>query len=99
MADDRYLFQCADAGGHTNWRHSSLLLQEDPCPSKMYRADCIKEDCSDGDLLFVCLCLQRTSERSCIGPMNIAVGHQSSEATYSLWMSLDLTSRTIPEGQ
>ncbi|GBM60392.1 hypothetical protein AVEN_156951-1 [Araneus ventricosus] len=31
--------------------------------------------------------------------MNIATGHQSSGATYSLRMSLNLTSRTIPEGQ
>ncbi|GBO05986.1 hypothetical protein AVEN_158294-1 [Araneus ventricosus] len=85
--------------GDTNWRRSSLLLQEGPCPAKPCRADCMKEDCSHDDLLFVCLCLQRTSERGCIGPMNIAVGHQSSGATYSLRMSLDLTSRTINEGQ
>ncbi|GBO24012.1 hypothetical protein AVEN_230265-1 [Araneus ventricosus] len=38
----------------------------------------MKEDCSHDDLLFVCLCPQRTSERGCIGPVNIAVGHQSS---------------------
>ncbi|GBM16067.1 hypothetical protein AVEN_163112-1 [Araneus ventricosus] len=63
------------------------------------RADCMKEDCSHDDLLFVCLCPQRTSERGCIEPVNIAVGHQSSGATYTLRMSLYLTSRTIPEGQ
>ncbi|GBM03019.1 hypothetical protein AVEN_14533-1 [Araneus ventricosus] len=59
----------------------------------------MKEDCSHDDLLFVCLCSRRTSERGCIGPVNIAVGHQSSGATYSLRMRLDLTSRTIHEGQ
>ncbi|GBM64811.1 hypothetical protein AVEN_105716-1 [Araneus ventricosus] len=32
-------------------------------------------------------------------PVNIAVGHQSIWATYSLRMSLDLTPITIPEGQ
>ncbi|GBL76724.1 hypothetical protein AVEN_53407-1 [Araneus ventricosus] len=41
----------------------------------------MKEDCSHDDLLFVCLCPQRTSERSCIGPVNKAVGHQSSGAS------------------
>ncbi|GBM32156.1 hypothetical protein AVEN_11935-1 [Araneus ventricosus] len=59
----------------------------------------MKEDCSHGDLLFVCLCPQRTSERGCIRPWNIAVGHQSSGATYFLRLSLDFTSRTIPGGQ
>ncbi|GBN96794.1 hypothetical protein AVEN_242420-1 [Araneus ventricosus] len=44
----------------------------------------MKEDCSHENLLFVCLCPQRTSERGCVGPVNIAVGHQSSGATYSL---------------
>ncbi|GBM84470.1 hypothetical protein AVEN_192184-1 [Araneus ventricosus] len=58
----------------------------------------MKEDCSHDDLLFVCLCPQRTSERACIGPGNIAVGHQSSGSSFSLRISLDLTSRTIPEG-
>ncbi|GBO34819.1 hypothetical protein AVEN_205817-1 [Araneus ventricosus] len=38
---------------NTNWRRSSLLLQEGPCPAKLCRADCIKEDCSHNDLLFV----------------------------------------------
>ncbi|GBM68042.1 hypothetical protein AVEN_51690-1 [Araneus ventricosus] len=47
----------------------------------------------------LCLCPQRRSECGCVGPVNIATGHQSSEATYSLRMSLDLTSRTIPEEQ
>ncbi|GBN15551.1 hypothetical protein AVEN_77201-1 [Araneus ventricosus] len=89
-----------DAGGHyqrDNWCRSSLLLQEGPYPAKLCRADCMKEDCSYEDLSFVCLCLQRTSERGCIEPVNIAVGHQSSGATYSLRMSFYLTSRTIPE--
>ncbi|GBN97185.1 hypothetical protein AVEN_65851-1 [Araneus ventricosus] len=27
---------------NTNWRRSSLLLQEGPCPAKLCRADCIK---------------------------------------------------------
>ncbi|GBN73454.1 hypothetical protein AVEN_103589-1 [Araneus ventricosus] len=40
--------------------------------------DGMKEDCSHDDLMFVYLCPQRTSERGCIGPVNIAVGHQSS---------------------
>ncbi|GBL80338.1 hypothetical protein AVEN_92249-1 [Araneus ventricosus] len=47
----------------------------------------MKEDCSNYDLLFVCLCPQHTSERGCIGPLNIAVRHQSSGA-----------SRIIPKG-
>ncbi|GBM80517.1 hypothetical protein AVEN_123272-1 [Araneus ventricosus] len=102
-ADDCYLltYQTLEDTNRSNtsWSRSSLLLKESPCPAKLCRADCIKEDCSHGDLLFVCLCLQRTSERGCIGPVNITVGHQSSGATYSLRMSLDLTSRTIPEGQ
>ncbi|GBM70978.1 hypothetical protein AVEN_102913-1 [Araneus ventricosus] len=59
----------------------------------------MKDKCSHDDLLFVCLCPQHPSERGSIGPVNIAVGHQNSETTYSLRMSLDLTSRTIPEGQ
>ncbi|GBM28787.1 hypothetical protein AVEN_130496-1 [Araneus ventricosus] len=88
-----------DAGDTNSWRRSSLLLQEGPYPAKLCLTNCMKEDCSHDDLLFVCLCPQRTSERGCIGPVNIAVGHQSSGATYSLHMSLDLTSRTIPEGQ
>ncbi|GBN18686.1 hypothetical protein AVEN_89424-1 [Araneus ventricosus] len=84
----------------TNWRRSSLLLHKGHVPPNcVCRADCIKEDFSHDGPLFVCLCLQRATERGCIGPMNIAVGHQSSGVTYSLWMSLDLTSRTIPEGQ
>ncbi|GBM82747.1 hypothetical protein AVEN_66249-1 [Araneus ventricosus] len=37
----------------TNWRRSSLLLQEGPCPVKLCRADCIKEDCSHD---YCCLC-------------------------------------------
>ncbi|GBN05702.1 hypothetical protein AVEN_95476-1 [Araneus ventricosus] len=55
----------------------------------------MKEECSHDNLLFVCLCSQRTSERGCIGPVNITVGHQSSGGTYSLRMSLDLTSRAM----
>ncbi|GBN12349.1 hypothetical protein AVEN_87982-1 [Araneus ventricosus] len=58
----------------------------------------MKEDCSHDDLLFVCFCPQGTSERGCIGPVNIAVGQQSSGTNHSLRMSLDLTSITIPEG-
>ncbi|GBL89553.1 hypothetical protein AVEN_87883-1 [Araneus ventricosus] len=69
-----------------------------PLPKGSKRADCMKEDCSHDDL-FVCLCPQRTLERCCIGPVNIAVGHQSSGTTYSLRMSLDFTPRTIPEEQ
>ncbi|GBO05996.1 hypothetical protein AVEN_217562-1 [Araneus ventricosus] len=80
-------------------RLSSLLLREGSYPAKLCRVDCMKEDCSHDNLLFVCLCPQRTSERSCIGAVNIAVGHQSSRTTYSLRMSLDLTYKTIPEGQ
>ncbi|GBM24343.1 hypothetical protein AVEN_202328-1 [Araneus ventricosus] len=76
-----------------SWRRSSLLLQEDPYPAKLCRADCMKADCLQDDLLFVGFCPQRTSERGCIGPVNIAVGHQSSGTTYSLRISLDLTSR------
>ncbi|GBM00565.1 hypothetical protein AVEN_77371-1 [Araneus ventricosus] len=38
----------------------------------------MKEDCLHDDLLFVCLCPQRTSESDCIEPVNIAFGHQSS---------------------
>ncbi|GBN80035.1 hypothetical protein AVEN_199180-1, partial [Araneus ventricosus] len=56
---------------------SSLLLQEGPYPAKLNGADCMKEDCLHDDLLFLCLCPQRTTERGCIGPVNIAVGHQS----------------------
>ncbi|GBN08358.1 hypothetical protein AVEN_123159-1 [Araneus ventricosus] len=92
----------SDAVGHyqrDSWRRISLLLQEGPYPAKLCRADCMKEDSLHDDLLFVCLCPQRTSERGCIGPVNIAVGHHSSGATYSLRMSLDLAFRTIPEGQ
>ncbi|GBM49640.1 hypothetical protein AVEN_3225-1 [Araneus ventricosus] len=44
-------------------------------------------------------CVPLSPERGCIGLVNITVGYQSSGATYSLRMSLDLTSRTIPEGQ
>ncbi|GBM58056.1 hypothetical protein AVEN_222821-1 [Araneus ventricosus] len=77
---------------------SSLLLQEGPYPAKPCGANCMKEDCSHDDLLFLCLCPQHTSERECIGPENIAVGHQSNGTTYYLRMSLDLTSRTIPKG-
>ncbi|GBN04060.1 hypothetical protein AVEN_100654-1 [Araneus ventricosus] len=102
-AYDRYLFQCArrrrTLTGLTLTGVAALLLQEGPCPAKLCHTDCLKEDCSHDDLLFVCLCLQRMSERDCIGPMNIAVVHQSSGATYSLRMSLYLTYRTIPEGQ
>ncbi|GBM59173.1 hypothetical protein AVEN_18061-1 [Araneus ventricosus] len=96
MADDRYLLQCARRRRTLTARQ---LLQEGPYPAKLRHADCMKEDCSHDDLLFVCLCPQRTSGRSCIRPNNIAVGYQSSGATYSLRMSLYLTSRTIPEGQ
>ncbi|GBM96381.1 hypothetical protein AVEN_64084-1 [Araneus ventricosus] len=47
-----------------------------------------------------CLCAFVPNTRQSavtLGPVNIAVGHQRSGATYSLRMSLDLTSRTIPE--
>ncbi|GBM39854.1 hypothetical protein AVEN_45810-1 [Araneus ventricosus] len=70
-----------------------------PYPSKPCRANCMKEDCSHDGVLFVCLCPQRTLESGSIGPVNIAISHQSSGPTYSLRMSLDLTPRTIPEGQ
>ncbi|GBN04517.1 hypothetical protein AVEN_135891-1 [Araneus ventricosus] len=76
-----------------------LLLQEGPYPAKLCRADCKKEDCSHDDLLFVCLCPQCMSERGYIGPVNIEVEQQSSGAPYFLRMSLDLTSKTISEGQ
>ncbi|GBN71460.1 hypothetical protein AVEN_37331-1 [Araneus ventricosus] len=99
-ADDLYLLQCARRRRTLTARQpASMLLQERPYPAKLCRADCMKEDCSYDDLMFVCLCSQRTSERGCIGPVNIAVRHQSSGVTYSLWMSLDLTSRHIPEGK
>ncbi|GBN85830.1 hypothetical protein AVEN_160668-1 [Araneus ventricosus] len=94
-ADD--LLQCARRRSTLTARQlASLLLQEGPYPTKLCRSDCMKEDCSHDDLMFVCLCPQCTSERGCIGPVNIAVGHQSCGATYSLRMSLDLTSKTIP---
>ncbi|GBL99140.1 hypothetical protein AVEN_64133-1 [Araneus ventricosus] len=60
-----------DAGGHyqlDSWRRSSLLLQEGPYPAKLCCSDCMKEDCSHDDLLFVCFYPQRTLEGVCIGP-------------------------------
>ncbi|GBL88703.1 hypothetical protein AVEN_195679-1 [Araneus ventricosus] len=89
-ADDRYLLQCAQ-----RWRtltERQLVSQHSaaagrPIFHQTMSADCMKEDFTHDDLLFVCLCLQRTSERGCIGPVNIAVRHQNSGATYSLLMS------------
>ncbi|GBN20815.1 hypothetical protein AVEN_14385-1 [Araneus ventricosus] len=96
----RYLLRCAR-------RRITLTVRQLPSlpsaaagrPISRQTLPRMKEDCSHDDLLFVCLCPQRTSERGCIGPLNIAVGHQSSGATYSLRMNLDLTSRTIRERQ
>ncbi|GBN72225.1 hypothetical protein AVEN_152519-1 [Araneus ventricosus] len=101
-ADDSYLLQCTRRRKTQTERQmarSSLLLQEGPYPAKPRRTDCMKEDCSHDDLLFVRLCPQRTSECGCIVPVNIEVRHQISGVTYSLRMSLDLTLRTNPEGQ
>ncbi|GBM93671.1 hypothetical protein AVEN_42601-1 [Araneus ventricosus] len=100
-ADNRYLLQCVKRRRTLTERQLASQLYaaaKGPYPAKLCSADCIKGDCSYDHLLFVCLCLKRTSERGYIGPMDNAVGHQSSGATYSLQMSLDLTSRTIPEG-
>ncbi|GBM83689.1 hypothetical protein AVEN_84258-1 [Araneus ventricosus] len=99
--EDRYLLQCARLRRtqRDSWHRISVLLQEGSYPAKLYHANCMKEDCSHDDLLFVCLCHQRTLQRGCIGPVNIAVRHQNSGATCALRMSLYLTPRTIPEGQ
>ncbi|GBM01479.1 hypothetical protein AVEN_61922-1 [Araneus ventricosus] len=48
-ADDHYLLQCARRRRTLKarqWRRSSLPLLEGPYPSKLCRADCMKEDCS-----------------------------------------------------
>ncbi|GBO31044.1 hypothetical protein AVEN_245936-1 [Araneus ventricosus] len=85
-ADGSYLLQCAIRRRTLTalqLASTYLLLEECPYPSKLCRADCMNEDCSHDDQLFVCVCPQSTSERSCIGPVNIAVGHQSSGSTYS----------------
>ncbi|GBL93021.1 hypothetical protein AVEN_54653-2 [Araneus ventricosus] len=101
-ANDRYLLQCArrrrTLTGLTLTGVAALCC----CRKVHVPPNCVAqtaEDCSHDDLLFLCFCLQPTSKRGCIGPVNIAVGHHSSGATYSLRMSLDLTSRTIPEGE
>ncbi|GBL95805.1 hypothetical protein AVEN_726-1 [Araneus ventricosus] len=101
-ADDRYLSQCARRRRTLTARQ--LAPQLSAAAGRPISRQTVSRRLHEGGLFarrpVVCVPLsQRTSERGCIGPVNIAVGHQSSGATYSLRMSLDLTSRTIPEGQ
>ncbi|GBN26123.1 hypothetical protein AVEN_275671-1 [Araneus ventricosus] len=100
-ADDRYLLQCARCRRTLTTRQ--LASQLFAAAGRPISCQTVSRRQHEGGLfarrpLFVCLCPQRTSERGCIGPVNIAVGHQSSGATYSLRMSLDVTSRIISEG-
>ncbi|GBL79454.1 hypothetical protein AVEN_92619-1 [Araneus ventricosus] len=55
-------------------------------PCRLCHSDCMKEDYSHDDLLFVYPCPQRASERGCIGPVNIAVAHQSSGGHLLIFM-------------
>ncbi|GBM47357.1 hypothetical protein AVEN_66104-1 [Araneus ventricosus] len=101
-ADDLYLLQCARRRRSLTARQLSLQLSASagrPISCQTVSCRLHEGGLFERDLLFVCLCPQLTLERGCIGPVNIAVGHQSSGATYSLRLSLDLTSRTIPVGK
>ncbi|GBL94164.1 hypothetical protein AVEN_163494-1 [Araneus ventricosus] len=101
-ADYRYLLQCAKRRRTLTARQLASQLSAAagrPISRQTVSRRLHEGDCSHDDLLFVCLCPQRTSERGCIGSVNIVVGHERSGATYFLRKSLDLTSRTIPEGQ
>ncbi|GBM29451.1 hypothetical protein AVEN_255838-1 [Araneus ventricosus] len=101
-ADDRYLFQCGRRQRTLTARQ--LASQLSAAAGRPISRQTVSPRLHEGglfaqrpvDLLFVCLCPQRTSKRGCIGPVHIAVGHQSTGVTYSLRMSLHLTSRTIP---
>ncbi|GBL77997.1 hypothetical protein AVEN_143315-1 [Araneus ventricosus] len=101
-ADDRYLLQCARC--RRTLTAKQLASQLSAAVGRPISCQTVSRRLHEGGLfarrLVVCVSLSPAHVRArCIGPVNIAVGHQSSGATYSLRMSLDLTSRTIPEGQ
>ncbi|GBN14186.1 hypothetical protein AVEN_119980-1 [Araneus ventricosus] len=98
-ADDRYLLQCA-----RRWRTLTarqLVSQLSVTAGRSMSRQTVSRRLHKGGLFTrrSVVCVPLSPERGCIEPMNIAVGHQSSGATYSLGMSLDLISRTIQEGQ
>ncbi|GBM68263.1 hypothetical protein AVEN_88836-1 [Araneus ventricosus] len=103
--DDLYLLQCAKRRKALTARQLASHLSA-AAGRPMSRQN-VSSRLHEGGLFeprpVVCMPLspahQSTSDRSCIGPVNFAVGHQSSGDTYSLRMTLDLTFRTIPEGQ
>ncbi|GBM35163.1 hypothetical protein AVEN_140761-1 [Araneus ventricosus] len=99
--DDHYLSQCARRRRTLTARE--LASQLPAATGRPISRQTVSRKLHEGGLFarrpVVCVPLSPMSERGCIGPANIAVGHQGSGATYCLWMSLDLTSRTIPEGQ
>ncbi|GBN69034.1 hypothetical protein AVEN_262399-1 [Araneus ventricosus] len=101
-ADDRFLLQCVRRRRTLTARQ--LTSQLSAAAGRLISRQTVSRRRHEGGLFarrpVICVPFSlRTLERGCIGPVNIAVGHQSSGATYSLLMSLDLTSRTIPEGQ
>ncbi|GBM23637.1 hypothetical protein AVEN_117387-1 [Araneus ventricosus] len=59
----------------------------------MCRADCMKEDRSHDELLFVCLCPQRTSERGYIGTDESRFNIQNDSRRSMIWREPGTCSR------
>ncbi|GBN41752.1 hypothetical protein AVEN_129757-1 [Araneus ventricosus] len=96
-ADDSYLLQC------TRRRRTLTAGVAAPCCCRKAHIppNCVVQTaCRRTVRTTACCAFVPAHVRARLfGLVNIAVEHQSNGATYSLRMSLDLISRTIPEGQ
>ncbi|GBM01210.1 hypothetical protein AVEN_253611-1 [Araneus ventricosus] len=94
-ADDRYLLQCARRRRTLTARQ--LGSQLSAAAGRPKSRQTMSRRLHEGGLFarrpVARVPLSPAYVRGCIGLVNIAVGHQSSGSTYSLRMSLDLTSR------
>ncbi|GBM55111.1 hypothetical protein AVEN_208624-1 [Araneus ventricosus] len=80
-ADNRYLLQCA--GRQRTLTAQQLASQLSAAAGRPISSQTVSRRLHEGGTfarpsLFVCLCSQCTSERGCIGPVNIVIGHESS---------------------
>ncbi|GBO07307.1 hypothetical protein AVEN_220407-1 [Araneus ventricosus] len=99
-AGDRYLLQCARRRRTLTARQ--LASQLSAAAGRPTSLQSVSRRLHEGGLFArrpnVCAHLSKAHVRARLHWAR-EVGHQSSGATYSLRMSLDLTSRTIPDGQ
>ncbi|GBL80836.1 hypothetical protein AVEN_26262-1 [Araneus ventricosus] len=84
IADDGYLLQCARSRRTLTVRQ--LASQFSAAAGRPISRQTVSRRLHEGGLFArrpVCLCPQRTSERGCIGPVNIAVGQQWGQVLFT----------------